>query len=133
VSYIVKTGKGDRPYQIINQKTREVVGTSKTLKNAYGSIAHRTDAEEKKVSNFKFKKDNKMHKYGEVNYDKREVRINKSKSKNKLPGEILDSIVHEKTHILHPKMKEKNVIKAASHQVAHMSRSQKQKHYSLVK
>ena len=56
--YIVKTGKGDRPYQIINQKTREVVGTSKTLKNAYGSIAHRTDAEEKKVSNFKFKKDN---------------------------------------------------------------------------
>jgi hypothetical protein len=132
VPYIVKTGKGDRPYQIINQKTREVVGTSKTLKNAYGSIAHRTNAEEKKVSNFKFKKDNKMHGYGEVNYDKREVRINKSKHKNP-PGEILDSIVHEKTHILHPKMHEKNVRKVASRQVTHMSRSQKQRHYSLVK
>lgn len=53
--------KGDpRPYKIVKTTTGEVVGTSKTRKDAIGSIAHREDAagekSSKKVSKRKAKK-----------------------------------------------------------------------------
>ena len=46
--YIVKKGKGKRPYKIIKQKTGEIVGTSISLKAAWASIAHREEGEKQK-------------------------------------------------------------------------------------
>lgn len=45
MGYIVKTGKGKRPYKIINQKSGKVVGTSIKIDKAYKSIKYRTEAE----------------------------------------------------------------------------------------
>lgn len=43
-----KSKKDPRPYKIIKKDTGEVVGTSKTRKDAVGSVAHREDAMMKK-------------------------------------------------------------------------------------
>jgi hypothetical protein len=52
---------------------------------------------------------------GDVDLDKKIVRINKKKSLKKGGGlELLDTLMHEKTHILHPKMHEATVYKKMS-------------------
>lgn len=45
--HILKT-RGPKPYKIIETSTGKTVGSSKTMKDAQGSIAHRMDAEGKK-------------------------------------------------------------------------------------
>ncbi|MCH8069283.1 MAG: transposase [Candidatus Marinimicrobia bacterium] len=57
------------------------------------------------------KVDNTMKGFGETDFKKKVIRINKSKKKNKRKGEILDTIVHEEQHRIHPGMKEKNIKK----------------------
>ena len=47
--YRIRHATGKRPFQIVNLQTGEVVGTSKTLKDAKGSIGHRMDAESKNI------------------------------------------------------------------------------------
>lgn len=44
--YTIKKVKGK--FQIVRKADGKVVGTSATMKNAQGSIAHRMDAEKKK-------------------------------------------------------------------------------------
>ena len=44
-----KNKKDPRPWKIVRKDTGVVVGTSKTRKDAIGSIAHRMDAEKRKV------------------------------------------------------------------------------------
>jgi hypothetical protein len=39
--YLVKKGTGARPYKIVRRRTGEVVGTSKTFKDAEASIRAR--------------------------------------------------------------------------------------------
>lgn len=131
--YRIKTVPGSkRPYQIVNIQTGKVVGTSLDKGKAQRSIGHRESAESKDISKYKRKVDNKMRSFGETDLDKKTIRINKSKKKN-TPGDILDTIVHEKDHILHPKRSEKNVRKSAEKKIRKMSPKQKQKHYSLFK
>lgn len=43
--YDIKKGKGPRPWKIIRTDTGTVVGTSKTKKDAIGSMLHREYAE----------------------------------------------------------------------------------------
>lgn len=129
---IRKDPSGKRPYQIVNLQTGKVVGTSTTRAAAEGSIGHRTDAESKNIKAYKRKVDNKMHSYGETDLAKKTIRINKNKKKNQR-GDIIDTIVHEKEHILHPMKHEKNVRKATAAKVKKMSPKQKQKHYNLFK
>lgn len=50
-----KAKKDARPYKIINADTSVVVGTSKTRKDAVGSVAHREDAMKKKAEKPKVK------------------------------------------------------------------------------
>jgi hypothetical protein len=126
------TKKGDkRPYKIVNKQTGKIVGTSRTRKNAVGSIAHRMSGEKKNVKKWKRETDNKMRSYGEVDYDKMKVRINKSKKKNKKKGEIINTIVHERQHIKHPKKHEKTIRKDTKKEIAKMSLKQKLKAYHL--
>ena len=89
--------------------------------------------------------DNRMHGYGEIDWNKKTIRINKKRSKkdpmhkrpvnkkaHKYP-EVLDTIVHEEMHRKHPKMHEKTVRKTTKKLMKKMSRKQKRKHYNLYK
>ena len=53
--------------------------------------------------------DNKMRWHGDIDYDKKIIRINRSKKKNKKKGEVEDTMTHEELHRIHPNMSEKNV------------------------
>lgn len=45
MSYKVQKRKGERPYKIIDKKTRRIVGTSKFKNKALRSIEYREQAE----------------------------------------------------------------------------------------
>lgn len=88
----------------------------------------------KKRKKYKRIVDNKMRNYGDIDDDKKVIRINKKKSKewtkkHKKPG-VLDTIVHEETHRKHPKMGEKAVKKKTKKQIKQMGQKQKVKEYS---
>ena len=110
----------------------KVVGSSLNKGKAQRSIGHRESAESKDISKYKRKVDNKMRSFGETDLGKKTIRINKSKKKNQ-SGDILDTIAHEKEHILHPNKSEKKVRKDTAKKVSKMSPRQKQKHYNLFK
>ena len=89
--------------------------------------------------------DNKMQSHGDTNYQKKIIRVNKTKA-NKTPmykrpvnkkasryPDVLGTIVHEETHRKHPKMREQMVRKKERVAVKTMSRSSKAKHYSRYK
>lgn len=77
--------------------------------------------------------DNKMKDFGETDFDKKKIRINKKKAKKAGPGEVIDTIVHEELHRKHPKMKEKNVRKKTKSLTGRMSKKVKSKYYSKYK
>jgi hypothetical protein len=53
--------------------------------------------------------DNKLKgAYGDIDFTKRVIRINKKMGRDKL-GNIIDTIVHEEMHARHPRMHEKTV------------------------
>jgi len=84
------------------------------------------------IKSYKRAIDNKMHAFGETNYAKKTIRINKSKKKNS-HGDIINTIVHEKEHILHPKKHEQTVRKDTAKKLKRMNQIQKAKHYNLFK
>jgi hypothetical protein len=67
------------------------------------------------VKNKKWKRivDNRMRGHGDIDMEKRVIRINKSKKANKKKGEIINSILHEEYHRKHPKATEKTTYKQA--------------------
>lgn len=82
----------------------------------------------------KYKRDNKMRVYGDTDFDKHVVRINKKMAKTSgKKGELLDTIVHETFHVKHPKATEKATYKKTPKIIKKMSRKQKQKMYAKVK
>lgn len=94
------------------------------------------------LAGWKFKTDNKMRgAYGETDYDKKTIRVNKKRHKSAKAQRInknaqgkesiIDTIVHEKLHAKHPKMHEKTVRTLAKAMVARMPAKQKAKHYQL--
>lgn len=131
MSYRIKrTVNSKRPYQIVSIQSGKVVGSSQTKQKAKSSIDHRMKSESKNIKTYKRTVDNKMHVYGETDLDKKTIRINKSKKKN-IHGDIIDTIVHEKEHILHPKKRETTVRKDTEKKLKTMSPKQKKKHYNL--
>jgi hypothetical protein len=74
--------------------------------------------------------DNKMRWHGDIDFDKKIIRVNLSNKKNKKPGEKLDTLLHEMDHADHPKKHEKTVRRDVKRKIDRMSRSQKQKVYS---
>lgn len=90
---------------------------------------------------WKIKKDNTLRgAYGETDFDKKLIRINKKRhkkgetNKNADGSEnLLDTIVHEKLHATHPNMHEKTVRKLARAMSSKMGKKQKAAHYAMVK
>lgn len=85
--------------------------------------------------------------FGETNYYDKTIKVNKGMSKkaakvkkghwkkfgmSKKDTSVINTIVHERGHALHPKMLEKNIRKMAHKQVARMSRKQKSRLYAKV-
>jgi len=91
-------------------------------------------AKKKKKRKWKRRVDNKMHDYGEIDYGKKTIRINKKRSKKwgrkRKKAGILDTIVHEETHLRHPKMGERRVVKRTKRKIKRMTKKQKARHYS---
>ncbi len=81
-------------------------------------------------SRYKRFTDNKMRSSGSIDYDKKEIKVNRKKSKNE-PGGVLDTMVHEEMHRLHPRRHEKNVKSMTTEQVRNMSKGKKKKIFSL--
>lgn len=77
--------------------------------------------------------DNRMRDYGDTDIDKRVIRVNKSKKKNKKRGDIIDTIVHEEDHAKHPRKHEKTVRRDTKRKLKRMSRETKQRLYSKYK
>ena len=69
---------------------------------------------------FRFKKNGKMLSDGDIDFDKKIIRINKTRSK-KHKGGIIDTIVHEDMHRLHPQMSEKSIRKRTTARIKKMS------------
>lgn len=56
-SVIKSKNKNDkRPYKIVKQGTNITVGTSKTMKDAVASVAHRADYEKEQIASAEIKK-----------------------------------------------------------------------------
>lgn len=97
------------------------------------------------MKGWRIKKDDRLRgAYGETNYDKKLIRINKKKHRstntklkrytpNKDGSEnLLMTIVHEVNHVVHPNMKERGIEKLAKAMKARMSDKQKAKYYNLI-
>jgi predicted SprT family Zn-dependent metalloprotease len=87
--------------------------------------------EKVKKKQYKYKIDNKMRgAVGEIDYDKKVIRINKKKAKKRGPGEVLKTIKHEVDHLNHPRMHEKTVYKREKN-TPKLPKKTKAKLYSL--
>lgn len=89
----------------------------------------------------KFVVDNKMRgAVGEADTETGRIRINKKAHKNKrimkgFPEKdrtLINTLVHEKMHVDHPKMHEKTVRKNTRSKVERMSRKQKARYYAKL-
>lgn len=71
----------------------------------------------------KFKRvvDNKMRGYGDIDLKKKVIRVNKARCKTRQKGEIIDTIVHEELHRLHPKKGEREIEKLTTKKVKSMN------------
>jgi hypothetical protein len=74
--------------------------------------------------------DNNMKSSGDIDYDTKKIRVNKKRSKGEKGG-ILDTIVHEETHRLNPKMSESNVKRKTTKKLGTMGGKRKRKLYGL--
>ena len=88
---------------------------------------------------YKIKIDNKMEAFGEVDFDKKIIKINRKahiKAKKKALWDIpqkdstlINTLLHEKMHIAHPKMKERNIRKITREKLIEMSKKIKNRLY----
>jgi acetyl-CoA carboxylase alpha subunit len=74
--------------------------------------------------------DNKMRWHGDIDEKKKIIRVNKSKKKNERKGEIIDTILHEEDHRIHPKAYEKTIRKIVKRQLNRIGSKGKKKLYS---
>ena len=74
------------------------------------------------------KVDNRMKQSGDIDFDTRQIRVNKTRSRGEVGG-ILDTIVHEETHRKHPQMREKAVKQKTTAHIKTMTPHAKQKAY----
>lgn len=84
--------------------------------------------------------DNNLKAYGETDAEKKVVKINKVRHKQRVvtptpqkDQTLINTIVHEELHVKHPQMTEAQVRKKARAAVMKGSNKQKQKFYNLYK
>ena len=75
---------------------------------------------------WKRKIDNNLRSFGEIDYRKKLIKVNKKK------GDVRDTVAHEELHRIHPKMYEKNIYKKSKKMVKQLSNKYMRK-YKKVK
>jgi len=89
----------------------------------------------KKNAGWKFVVDDHLRAYGETDFDKKVIKINKKKAKKSakagVKGELIDGITHEIHHMKNPKASEEATIRATRAKVKRMSEKEKQRLYKL--
>jgi len=127
------------PYRREGRKIFHKVGGRWRLKQVTGSVAKAKKALallhgiERGNLEPRRKVDNKMRNFGDTDYKKKTIRVNKKKAKETGKGELLDTIVHEETHWKHPKMREKTVRRKTKKSISKMSKKQKKRLYALYR
>lgn len=57
----------------------------------------------KRKTKYQYKEDRKMRNYGDIDFEKKKIRINTRK------GDVMNTIIHEEIHKQHPDWSEKKV------------------------
>lgn len=82
----------------------------------------------------KYKVNNKLRAFGETDFEKRKITVNKKKNKKQgSKGELINTIVHEDLHLKKPKAKEKTIRTIADVKVKKLSKKEKEKLYKRFK
>jgi len=88
----------------------------------------------KKAQKIKYKVNNKLRGFGETDFERRKITVNKKKNKKQgSRGELINTIVHEDLHLKRPKAKEKTIRTVADVKVKRMSKKEKEKLYKRFK
>lgn len=74
--------------------------------------------------------DNGMNDYGEINYHKKVIRVNKNKSKKLGRGGIIDTIIHEELHRKYPDLGERDIKKLTETRLKKMGSLDKKMYYN---
>ncbi|MFA6422235.1 MAG: hypothetical protein WCV92_02460 [Candidatus Buchananbacteria bacterium] len=74
--------------------------------------------------------DNKMKDYGEINYHRKVIRVNKHKSKKLGRGGIIDTIIHEETHRIYPQLGEREIKRLTEIRLRKMDSGIKKMYYN---
>ena len=93
------------------------------------------------LKGWKVKVKNKVQYYGDVNNKEKVIVVNKAIHKkkkgmygiSKKDATLINTLVHEKMHIDHPKMHEKNVRNSARKKLDRMTEREKGKYYALLR
>jgi len=67
-----------------------------------------------KVKRFIYKEDKHMHEFGDIDYQKKIIRINPTK------GDLVNTILHEEMHRKHPGMSHRTLNKKVQKKIARM-------------
>ena len=95
---------------------------------------HDKQKEEVQEHGFKARTDNSLKgALGETDFKKRTIRVNKKRAKKLGRGEVLKTMVHEGIHVLHPRMKEKNVEAKMQRNVNKLPKEMKRAYYDAFK
>lgn len=85
-----------------------------------------------KLKKYKKVVDDHTKDFGDTDFDKHLIRINKTMNKKKgSQGELINTIAHEFNHVKHPRMKEKNIEKFTLKTVKHLSKKSKAQDYKM--
>lgn len=90
------------------KKVRSKVGTSAAFYSAAISSDVRSYFVDDDGKRWRWVVDNRMRDYGEINYERRVIRINHAMHKGKR-GALIDTIFHEELHRLFPNLGERAI------------------------
>jgi len=96
----------------VYKKDGTKVGCTKGSVKKYLAALH---AAEKKKKRWSRKVDKKMKDYGEIDYDKKRIRVNPAK------GELVDTVLHEELHKRYPSKTEKQIKVKAKQRQKHLT------------
>ena len=98
-----------------NDETKARMAAWANVKNEYTKVSEGSWKAKKEEPSWSYKVDNKMRSYGEIDEEKKTIRINPHK------GDTVDTIIHERLHKEYPDKSEKWIKEKAKNIIRKMS------------
>lgn len=100
---------------VVKRGDKWAIGSGKAMYKSKASAdraykAYLAKKHDKKKAVYKRQEDRGMHDYGEIDYENKVIRVNPRK------GQLLNTVVHEELHRLHPDWTEQKVRKTSTKQ-----------------